>query len=71
MTVAQFRRFVEATGHVTDAERAGDAAVMSAATGRWLLVAGAIQPGVDLTHVGRGGGATSGGRLAQGPLFLR
>jgi sulfatase modifying factor 1 len=41
VTVAQFRRFVEATGHVTDAERAGDAAVMSAATGRWLLVVGA------------------------------
>lgn len=41
VTVAQFRRFVEATGHVTDAERFGDAGVMDPATGAWALVPGA------------------------------
>src|SRR5687768_17238498 len=32
VTVAQFRRFVEATGYVTEAERFGDAAVMDHAS---------------------------------------
>lgn len=41
VTVAQFRAFVEATGHVTDAERIGDAAVYDPATGGWRLVPGA------------------------------
>lgn len=41
VTVARFRRFVEATGHVTDAERAGDGAVYDAAADAWRLVAGA------------------------------
>jgi sulfatase modifying factor 1 len=41
VTVAQFRRFVEATGYVTEAERFGDAGVMDHETGRWTLVAGA------------------------------
>ena len=41
VTVAQFRRFVEATGHVTDAERFGDAGVMDTASGAWMLVPGA------------------------------
>ncbi len=41
VTVAQFRRFVAATGHVTEAERFGDAGVMDPATGAWTLVPGA------------------------------
>jgi sulfatase modifying factor 1 len=41
VTVAQFRMFVESTGHVTDAERLGDAGVLDASTGEWRLVAGA------------------------------
>ena len=41
VTVAEFRRFVEATGHRTDAERAGDAAVYDDATDAWRLVPGA------------------------------
>ena len=41
VTVAQFRRFVGAAQHVTDAERLGDAGVLDAATGRWALVPGA------------------------------
>jgi formylglycine-generating enzyme len=41
VTVAQFRAFVEATGHVTEAERFGDAGVLDVATGEWRLVAGA------------------------------
>jgi sulfatase modifying factor 1 len=41
VTVAQFRRFVEATDYVTDAERLGDGAVYDARTGGWRLVAGA------------------------------
>jgi sulfatase modifying factor 1 len=41
VTVAQFRRFVAATRHVTDAERFGDAAVMDASSGEWALVPGA------------------------------
>ena len=41
VTVAQFRRFVEATRHVTDAERVGDAGVMDAESGAWMLVPGA------------------------------
>ena len=41
VTVARFRRFVDATRHVTDAERFGDAGVIDAATDRWTLVPGA------------------------------
>ena len=41
VTVAEFRRFVEATGHRTDAERVGDAGVYESAVDRWLLVPGA------------------------------
>lgn len=41
VTVAEFRRFVEATGHVTDAEKTGDAGVADFSTGEWTLVAGA------------------------------
>ena len=41
VTVAQFRRFVEATGHVTDAERFGDGGVMDPESGEWMLVPGA------------------------------
>ena len=38
VTVAAFRRFVEATGYRTDAERIGDAGVYDAADDRWVLV---------------------------------
>lgn len=41
VTVAQFRAFVQATGHVTSAERVGDAAVLDLRAGRWTLVPGA------------------------------
>ncbi|MEM1126127.1 MAG: formylglycine-generating enzyme family protein [Bacteroidota bacterium] len=41
VTVAQFGAFVEATGHVTEAERFGDAAVFDAESGGWTLVLGA------------------------------
>lgn len=41
VTVSQFREFVQATGHRTDAERLGDAAVYDEASGGWRLVAGA------------------------------
>jgi sulfatase modifying factor 1 len=41
VTVAQFRAFVEATGHVSDAERAGSAGVADPRTREWRLVAGA------------------------------
>ena len=41
VTVAAFRRFADATAHVTEAERAGDAGVLDFDTGRWRLVAGA------------------------------
>ena len=41
VTVAEFRRFVEATGYVTDAEKAGSAGVMDFESGRWDLVPGA------------------------------
>lgn len=41
VTVAQFRAFVEATGHVTDAERIGDAGVLDLNTGAWRLLPGA------------------------------
>lgn len=39
VTVAQFRSFVEATGHTTQAEQFGDAGVLR--SGRWRLVKGA------------------------------
>lgn len=41
VTVADFRTFVDATGYRTDAERAGNAAVLDVETGRWALVDGA------------------------------
>ncbi|WP_407351333.1 formylglycine-generating enzyme family protein [Luteimonas sp. R10] len=41
VTVGQFRAFVEATGHVTEAERLGDAAVYDPDTGGWQLLPGA------------------------------
>lgn len=41
VTVAEFRAFVESTGHVTDAERFGDAGVLDLDTGAWRLVSGA------------------------------
>ncbi|AHG88239.1 Sulphatase-modifying factor protein [Gemmatirosa kalamazoonensis] len=41
VAVAQFRRFVESTHYVTDAERFGDAGVMDPDTGEWVLVSGA------------------------------
>ena len=41
VTVAEFRRFVQATGYRTDAERIGDAGVYDASADRWMLVRGA------------------------------
>jgi sulfatase modifying factor 1 len=41
VTVAQFRKFVEATYYVTDAERAGSAGVLSKGEGGWVGVEGA------------------------------
>ena len=41
VTVARFRAFVEATGHVTDAERLGDGGVFDLAERQWKLVPGA------------------------------
>lgn len=41
VTVTQFRAFVEATGHVTEAERFGDAGVYDPVTDGWRLVSGA------------------------------
>ena len=41
VTRARFDRFVAETGHVTQAERAGDGNVLDLATGRWRVVAGA------------------------------
>ncbi len=41
VTVAQFRRFVEATGYVTTAEKFGDSGVFDFRSARWTLVAGA------------------------------
>lgn len=41
VTVAQFSEFVEATGHLTDAERAGAAGVLSKGEGGWIDVEGA------------------------------
>ena len=40
-TVAQFRRFVEATDYTTQAERFGNGGVLDAEAGRWRLVDGA------------------------------
>lgn len=41
VTVAQYRAFVDATGHVSDAERAGAAGVLSKGEGGWIDVEGA------------------------------
>ncbi len=41
VTVAQFRRFAEETGYVTEAERAGSSGVLSKGEGGWVDVAGA------------------------------
>jgi formylglycine-generating enzyme len=41
VTVAEFAAFVEATGHVTQAEQFGDAAVLDPSTAAWRLVPGA------------------------------
>lgn len=41
VTVAQFREFVVATGHVTQAESFGNSAVFGFETGQWSLVDGA------------------------------
>ena len=41
VTVAAFRAFVAATGHRTEAERYGNAGVMTIGTGRWSLIEGA------------------------------
>jgi sulfatase modifying factor 1 len=41
VTVAEFRRFAEATGYVSDAERLGDAGVYDVRSDEWRLVAGA------------------------------
>lgn len=38
VTVAQFREFVAATGHKTEAERFGNAGVLDSDTRRWVLV---------------------------------
>src|SRR5207248_3322003 len=38
VTVAEFRRFVEATGYTTQAERAGESGVFDTKTGTWGLV---------------------------------
>ena len=40
VTVAEFRRFVEATGYATQAERAGESGVFDTKTGKWGLVRG-------------------------------
>jgi sulfatase modifying factor 1 len=41
VTVAEFRRFVQATGYITQAEKFGDAGVFDYETGKWGLVQGA------------------------------
>jgi len=41
VTVAQFRRFAEETGYVTEAERAGSSGVLSRGEGGWVDVEGA------------------------------
>jgi len=41
VTVAQFRQFVNATGHRTDAESFGNAAVYDPAADRWQMIEGA------------------------------
>ena len=51
VTVAAFAAFVQQSGHVTTAERFGDAAVMQFGTGRWFL-----QPGANWRYpLGRDG----------------
>ena len=41
VTVAQFRKFIEATNYVTDAERFGNSGVLDYKTGQWMLKRGA------------------------------
>ncbi len=41
VTVAEFRRFIEATGFVTEADKFGNAGVYHTGQGRWSLVEGA------------------------------
>jgi len=41
VTVAEFRRFADATGYVSEAEKLGDAGVLDFDTGQWRLVTGA------------------------------
>jgi len=41
VTVKNFRRFVEATGYTTDAERFGDSGVFDFNTSSWTLIPGA------------------------------
>ncbi|MEI6950006.1 SUMF1/EgtB/PvdO family nonheme iron enzyme [Paraflavisolibacter sp. H34] len=41
VTVAQFGKFVRATGYVTEAEKAGSAGVLDPGKGEWTLVPGA------------------------------
>ena len=41
VTVAQFRKFVDATGHKTDAENFGDSGVFDSSTLSWSLIPGA------------------------------
>ncbi len=40
VTVKQFRAFIEATGHTTEAERFKDSAVFDFSSGRWILLPG-------------------------------
>jgi formylglycine-generating enzyme len=41
VTVAEFRKFVQATGHKTDADRFGDSGVFDFSRQNWILVSGA------------------------------
>lgn len=42
VTVGQFRRFVDSTGYITDAERLGSGGVMLTGMGAWVAMPGAI-----------------------------
>jgi sulfatase modifying factor 1 len=41
VTVAEFRKFVNETGYVTEAEKFGDSALLHSETGEWILAEGA------------------------------